>query len=123
VEVFHPITGATEEYNGATWTAGGSLNTARVNPGGAGIQTAALGFGGNTGPALIHYKATEQYDGTSWTTLPGTLATARDTGKYGPVGTQSSALYFGGYTGTVYTAATEEWNGAGSPTTVTITAS
>jgi hypothetical protein len=29
-----PVTGATEEYDGATWTAGGSLGTARYQLGG-----------------------------------------------------------------------------------------
>jgi hypothetical protein len=39
-------------------------------------------------------------------------------------GTQTSALTFGGRSSTILsTAATEEWTGAGSPTTVTITAS
>jgi hypothetical protein len=56
------------------WTAGGSLGTARYGLGGAGIQTAALGFGGystaNTG-------ATEEYDGSTWTTVPPGLNTAR----------------------------------------------
>jgi hypothetical protein len=32
-------TSATEEYNGTSWTAGGSLNTARQSLAGAGIQT------------------------------------------------------------------------------------
>ena len=58
-------------YNGSTWTSVNSMNTARRLLGGAGIQTAALAFGGTP-----------------------------------PV-----------------TGATEEWLGAGSPTTVTITAS
>jgi hypothetical protein len=30
------VTGATEEYDGSSWTAGGSLNTARYALGGAG---------------------------------------------------------------------------------------
>jgi hypothetical protein len=51
-----------------------SLNTARTGLAGCGTQTAALAFGGslpgNTG-------ATEEYDGTSWTTNPGSLNTAR----------------------------------------------
>jgi hypothetical protein len=37
-------TAATEEYDGSTWTSGGTLNTARHDLGSAGIQTAALGF-------------------------------------------------------------------------------
>jgi hypothetical protein len=42
---------------------------------GAGIQTAALAFGGDTPPTT---GATEEYDGTTWvTTNPGQLNTAR----------------------------------------------
>jgi hypothetical protein len=41
-------TGATEEYDGNTWTNSNSMNTARRYPGGAGTQTAALAFGGST---------------------------------------------------------------------------
>jgi hypothetical protein len=40
-------TGATEEYDGTTWTSSGTLNTARMILGGAGTQTAALAFGGS----------------------------------------------------------------------------
>jgi hypothetical protein len=39
-------TGATEEYDGISWTTSGSLNTARNFLGGAGTQTAGLAFGG-----------------------------------------------------------------------------
>jgi hypothetical protein len=47
-----------------------------------------------------------------------------NTGSYqlGGAGTQASALAFGGDAPPI-TAATEEWTGAGSPLTVTITAS
>jgi hypothetical protein len=62
-----PATGATEEYDGTSWTAGGSLNTARYGIAAAGIQTAALAFGGRTPGAFT--GATEEYDGTSWTTF------------------------------------------------------
>jgi hypothetical protein len=41
-----PITGATEEYDGTSWTSNPTLNTAIKNLAGAGIQTAALAFGG-----------------------------------------------------------------------------
>jgi hypothetical protein len=40
------VLNATEEYNGATWTAGGNLGTARRVLAGAGLQTAGLAFGG-----------------------------------------------------------------------------
>jgi hypothetical protein len=64
--------------------------------------------------------ATELYDGTSWANNPTGLNTARY--GLGGAGTQPAALAFGGnVTGTI--AATEEWTGAGSPATVTITAS
>jgi hypothetical protein len=39
-------TGATEEYDGSTWSPSGSLNTARLYLAGCGTQTAALAFGG-----------------------------------------------------------------------------
>jgi hypothetical protein len=51
------------------------LNTARSYLAGAGTQTAALGFGGQTPP---NTGATEEYDGTSWTTSPASLNTARN---------------------------------------------
>jgi len=95
------------EYDGSAWTAGGSLNTARnsLAIGGAGIQTAALVFGGGAAPGLT--GATEQYDGTSWISVPP-MATARR--ELGGAGTQTSALAFGG-TAPGASAATEEWSG------------
>jgi hypothetical protein len=81
------------------------------------FQTAALGFGGYNGTAFI--GATEEYDGTSWATSPGSLNTGR--GYLGSAGTQTAALAFGG--DSPITGATEEWTGAGVPVTVTITAS
>ncbi|MGA0214941.1 MAG: hypothetical protein ACO3IY_05290, partial [Pelagibacteraceae bacterium] len=64
--------------------------------------------------------ATEEYDGISWTTSPASMSTARS--SLGGAGTQASALAFAGSV-PPFTTATEEWTGAGSPTTVTITAS
>jgi hypothetical protein len=54
----------------------GSLNTARDSLAGCGTQTAALAFGGYTGTA--NTGATEEYDGTTWTTKSWGLNTARD---------------------------------------------
>jgi hypothetical protein len=68
------ITGATEEYNGATWTTvPPGLNTARRALAGCGTQTAALAFGGT--PPIT--GATEEYDGSTWTSNPTGLNTAR----------------------------------------------
>ena len=45
--VTNPVSIAnTQTYDGTSWTAGGNLGTARQDPGGAGTQTAGLGFGG-----------------------------------------------------------------------------
>ena len=53
-----PPTAATEEWNGTCWSEVNDLNTARYSLGGAGIQTAALAFGG-TPPTT----ATEEWNG------------------------------------------------------------
>jgi hypothetical protein len=76
---------------------------------GAGTQTAALGFGGYTWPPATNRSATEEYDGTSWTSNPTGLNTAR-WGLAG-AGTQTAALGFGGTTGSL-TGATEEYDGS-----------
>jgi hypothetical protein len=44
---YHVFTSASESWNGSSWTATPTLNTARCNLGGAGTQTAALAFGGD----------------------------------------------------------------------------
>jgi hypothetical protein len=91
-----------------------SLNTARSGLAGAGIQTAALAFGGTPGPAL---QATEEYDGSAWTSVL-TMNTARS-GLAG-AGTQTAALAFGGSI-PPNTGATEEYDGiswATSPTSL-----
>jgi hypothetical protein len=86
------------------------LNTARAALGGAGTQTAALAFGGFVPPDT---GATEEYDGTTWTTSPASLGTARR--NLGGAGTQTAALAFGGKF--QLTAATEEYNDYGEPNT------
>jgi len=102
----------TESFNGTAWTAGGALPTAQNSIGGVGIQTAALAFGGSvyTPPGNTTLKnTTYNYNGTSWTTSPATMNTARQ--SPGGAGTQTAALAFGGYT-TAYSAATESYNGS-----------
>jgi hypothetical protein len=85
----------TEEYNGTSWGPGGNLNTARGYTAGAGTQTSAVVFGGFTPSSpTFSTTATEEYDGSAWTSNPTGLGTAR----YGLAGcgTQTSALAFGG---------------------------
>jgi len=105
---------ATLEYDGSTWTAGGNLAAIVYGNAAAGIQTAALSFGGNSDKT-----ATEGYDGTSWSSLPS-LATGRN--RLGGTGTNAAAIAVGGLTtpGTELTN-TEEFTGAGSPETKTLT--
>jgi hypothetical protein len=79
------------------------LNTTRQNLAAAGIQTAALAFGGG-GPGVY----TESWDGTSWTDV-NDLNTGRD--RLAGAGTQTSALAFGA------SALTESWNGTSWITT------
>tara|TARA_A100001015_G_C14654493_1_gene580545 strand:- start:201 stop:398 length:198 start_codon:yes stop_codon:yes gene_type:complete len=52
----------TEEYNGSGFSNGGGLNTARQALGGAGTQTAGLGFGGYVS---THQALTEEFTGES----------------------------------------------------------
>jgi len=116
-----PAVAVTESWNGTSWTEVNDLNTARSDPGGAGTNTAALGFGGLTGgPPYVRQALTESWNGTSWSE-DADLSTARNA-LSGNGATNTAALALGGETPSI-TAATEEWTGAGSPTTKTITTS
>jgi len=95
----------TEEYNGSTWTAGGSLGTAIRLQAGAGIQTAALSFGGYL-TTNTNTNATEEYDGATWT-AGGNLNTTRR--ELSGTGAQTAALAVGG---NPVTGSTEEYNGS-----------
>ena len=100
------VSGATEEYNGTGFSAGGTMNTARYRlQGTAGTATAGIIFGG-VEPATSN--KTETYNGTAWTTSPYTLNTAR---WCAGAGIQTSALAFGG--GPSYKNNTEEFDGEG----------
>jgi hypothetical protein len=101
-------TGATESYNGTSWTSVSSMNTARglLAGAGTGTQTAALAFGGYIGAAVA---TTESYNGSTWSPTTN-LSTARY--RLGGAGTQTAGLAFGGETGPVNTTATEEFTGA-----------
>jgi hypothetical protein len=105
------VTNTTEEYNGSAWTAGGNMVTTRTNIGGngAGVQTAALTFGGyQPGPAAMT-NATEEYDGTTWTS-GGNLNTARQ--EIADAGIQTAALGFSGGPGSGTSAETESYDGS-----------
>ena len=103
------VTGVTQEYDGTNWTTSpGSMNVARENATGFGIQTATIVAGGNE-PGVNN---AEQYDGTNWTAVSNlnspvySLASAAN-------GTTSHGITFGGASpaGTGLTQ-TEEWDGS-----------
>jgi len=91
------------------WASGGNLNTARTDFSSGGTQTAAIGAGGYTG--TVDTGVTELYNGTSWTSNPTGLNTARSAMSAGVVGTQTASLSSFGYAG-ANTTATESWNGS-----------
>ena len=71
------------------WASGGTMNTARFELGGCGLQTAGLVFGGG-----VPYKTvTESYNGSTWTET-GDLNTER--AGPGGAGTNTAGLAFGG---------------------------
>jgi hypothetical protein len=64
------LTSQSEEYDGSTWTAGGTLNAARNDNAGNGTQTAALMAGGRpAGSYPTGARNAETYNGTSWTSV------------------------------------------------------
>ena len=67
------------------------MGAARYSLGSAGLQTAALAFGGSPGGVVT----TEQYDGSSWTST-ASLATARV--QLAGLGTKTAGLATGGRT-------------------------
>jgi hypothetical protein len=92
-----PTAGLTEEYNGYSWSSGGTLPPAspsatRDGMGGAGTLTAGLAFSG--APPTAGLTDTDQYDGTSWT-----AANPFNTARYSVTGTgtQTAGLMMGGF--------------------------
>jgi hypothetical protein len=92
----------TEEYNGTSWSAGGSFITCRGRRAGAGTQNSGLIFGGQT------FSCTEEYNGTSWS-VGGALITARY--DLAGAGTQNQGLAAGGIQFSFPETCTEEYNG------------
>ena len=108
----NPTNGTTLEYDGSSWTAGGTISrsTKTTLVGIGGNQNDAVIFGGNE-PASPYPVLTESYDGSSWT-AQATMATGRQRMAEGG-GTGSAALGSGGYqNGNAAFAGTEEFTGA-----------
>jgi len=101
------VAASSEEYNGTSWSAGGSLSSPRYGLGSAGTQNSGLAFGGGSVPAGPGQRAcTEVYNGSSWSTVDN-LITARS--YLAGAGTESAGLAFGGFAGNVKTC-TEEYS-------------
>jgi hypothetical protein len=96
---------ATEEYDGTSFTTGGSLSAATSNLAGCGTQTSSLAFGGSTGSITA---VTQEYNGSSWTSV-ASLATARS--GLGGAGVTTAALAFGGSDAVGQVSNTEEYSG------------
>jgi len=91
-----PAVTTTNTYNGTAWTASpASMNTGRGAGGMAGTTTAAVCFAGGTGPDPGIGQATEEFNGSAWTSVTNTPATVE---QIGSTGTQTAAIYFGGRT-------------------------
>jgi hypothetical protein len=87
----------TEDWDGTNWTNGSAMAQARSGAGTAGTQTAGMVVGGSA-DSFIYYDSTQEYNGSSWTSVPGTISPGRRVQR-GQVGSQTSALAFGGYNG------------------------
>ena len=106
------VTNVSASYDGASWTVGPSITTARGLAASAknGTTTAALCTGGYE-PALS--DKCEEFNGSSWTEGPNYPVSAQF-GDQG-VGTQTAALISGGYggaPGSAYLDATSTYNGS-----------
>ena len=115
-----------ELWDGSTWTETTESNTSRQSVRGAGTQTAfIMSMGNRPGgapslPGNATSRYTEFWNGTSWTEL-NDMSTARYAGasSQGPASSSTSALYSGGYTGTAYSGASEEWTADVANKTIT----
>ena len=87
----------TEDWDGTNWTNGSAMAQARAAGGTAGTQTAGMVVGGSA-DSSTYYASTQEYNGSSWASVPGTISPGRRVQR-GQVGSQTSALAFGGYNG------------------------
>jgi hypothetical protein len=125
-----PFRTTTETWNGTSWTSNPTgLNTGRQGLGGAGTQTSTVAFGGNiaapSGPLVASVSATEIWNGSTWTSNPNGMGTARY--NMGSTGTGTAALAMTGANQpsnpTPFLTATEEYVGPGVAETKTVTVS
>ena len=102
------------EWDNTSWTAGGTMNTARTGHGtGFGNTTSAMSATGRTSPTTVTADS-EEYDGTSWTSV-GNVITARKRLNASKPLSNASGYIFGGTPATSNSGPTftntELWNG------------
>ena len=90
----------------SAWSSSASMSQAKAYIGDAGIQTAALGFGGYLGPFT---NTTEEYNGSGWGS-GGNLNTGRQ--LMAGFGTQTAAVGAGGDTSPGPQANVEHYDGS-----------
>ena len=100
-----PVKNFAESYDGTNWTSLSTLNTARRGSGGFGNLSNSVLAGG-----APYTAATETWDGTSWSTSPATLATARAFFGDCGAGTSTAGIVAGGVTSPGIVGITEEYN-------------
>ena len=96
------------EFDGSSWTDGGTFPKSMQANAGTGTQTAALNFAG----ASPYSPITATYNGTAWTVESNNINTPRE--YSGGFGSQTAALCAGGGGGSPYTEKTEceSWDGS-----------
>lgn len=100
----------TQEYDGSVWASSpGSLNTGRTGGGGAGTQTAAIATAGDVGGPTPVSLASEEYNGSTWTSTANSLY---DMYGVASAGTTTAALMACQDTLPPYEANAQNWDGS-----------
>ena len=104
-----PGTNVAEQYDGSTWTSVNNLNSPVFSLASAANGTTSHGitFGGAS-PAGTGLSQTEEWDGSTWTISPASLASGK--WKLGGAGTGSAGLKFAGGPPPSGNVATEEYS-------------
>ena len=96
---------------GTAWASGGSLNTARSQAAGFGVQTSMGAVSGRSQESPeVMTTAFEQYDGSSWTETTDCNTARRNGNGFGP--TSALGTFTGGYKPGGAGRETETWNGS-----------
>ena len=109
-----------ESFSSGTWTSETGLNTARLSLGCAPQEpgSSGLAYGGYAPSIPGRTQATEEWNGTAWSTVNSMVSPARQ--DIGGAGTQTSALGFGGSLAPTRTNATEAYDGTSWSTDVAL---